>query len=530
MLFKNNTYELREYINKVPSKFDKEEEKPFNLRIPITSGWEEYDTRVLFICGHIHPEDIKCRQLLVEDGPANGCLNNLISHAIYTANTQWSRKLKNKDFGVAAINFNFFKNYHLEKGARRKSDQYSAKRINKYIEKIKPTHIVVFGALPALSLFGEDSLFDVLIVKEREYNDKKIPTVICPDFAHALDNQNTGALEASDDEKALSHVYNLGLIGPAIAALMTGDYPWKIKKTKIKPVLIDSVKKFDKFYKKLSTAKIVAVDTEGTSLSAHLNRFQTLQFAFDKKKCYIVPMYHRDTTFSKKDFDYIMSKLRLFFMKEVPNDGEHYILGFNLKYDIKVLRVGFKIPFVYWPVYDIMAGEHQLNENMVSVSAFIDKLPQVYKTDKVKEAKKHLGLAMVARRYGDDFYFTHEFSKAQRVTIAANPLSKPVLEYCIDPSMFIVTEAGKVNIMDYINNKDNYGKVLSFNHEKNLLEWKDCTNTSVHSTNQDMFEIEYDGGSIRVTEDHEVWSVTRNAYVKAKDLTEDDEILVTAPH
>ena len=43
-----------------------------------------------------------------------------------------------------------------------------------------------------------------------------------------------------------------------------------------------------------------------------------------------------------------------------------------------------------------------------------------------------------------------------------------------------------------------------------------------------MYKIEYEGGSISVTGNHPVWSVTRNAYIRADDIQEDEEIMVDA--
>ena len=59
-------------------------------------------------------------------------------------------------------------------------------------------------------------------------------------------------------------------------------------------------------------------------------------------------------------------------------------------------------------------------------------------------------------------------------------------------------------------------------------ELKEVGTQSVHETEEEMYKIEYEGGSISVTGNHPVWSVTRNAYIRADDIQEDEEIMVDA--
>jgi hypothetical protein len=41
-----------------------------------------------------------------------------------------------------------------------------------------------------------------------------------------------------------------------------------------------------------------------------------------------------------------------------------------------------------------------------------------------------------------------------------------------------------------------------------------------------MLEIEYEGGSVWVTENHLVWSETRNMYIEARYIEEGEDILI----
>ncbi len=59
-------------------------------------------------------------------------------------------------------------------------------------------------------------------------------------------------------------------------------------------------------------------------------------------------------------------------------------------------------------------------------------------------------------------------------------------------------------------------------------ELKDVGTQSVHETEEEMYKIEYEGGSISVTGNHPIWSVTRNAYIRADDIQEDEEVMIDA--
>lgn len=97
--------------------------------------------------------------------------------------------------------------------------------------------------------------------------------------------------------------------------------------------------------------------------------------------------------------------------------------------------------------------------------------------------------------------------------------------YCWLPTTFVKTEIGPLQIKDLVA-MHTPPKVLSYNHSTDALEYKDVINQSEHKTDKRMVEIEYEGGSITVTEDHEVWSETRKSYIEAKDINPDEEILI----
>lgn len=99
-------------------------------------------------------------------------------------------------------------------------------------------------------------------------------------------------------------------------------------------------------------------------------------------------------------------------------------------------------------------------------------------------------------------------------------------EFCFHEDTNIFTDKGLINIREVVKNPYLY-KVKSYNHLNNEVEYKDIINTSEHTTYDDMYELESSNGvKIKVTENHKVWSKTRNSYVKVKDLLLGEELII----
>lgn len=98
-------------------------------------------------------------------------------------------------------------------------------------------------------------------------------------------------------------------------------------------------------------------------------------------------------------------------------------------------------------------------------------------------------------------------------------------EFCFHPDTLIQTESGWMRIDAYIDLEDK-PKLLSFDHKNGAFEYKDVILSSRHQTSEKMYEIEYDGGTLRVTGNHKVWSMTRNAYVRADEIYPGEEVAI----
>lgn len=93
---------------------------------------------------------------------------------------------------------------------------------------------------------------------------------------------------------------------------------------------------------------------------------------------------------------------------------------------------------------------------------------------------------------------------------------------CFHPNTEIMTEHGKMKITD-INPEIS---VLSYDIEQDLFEYikPEWVVPTPHSAEKEKLELTFeDGTTIKCTEDHEFYTSNRG-WVKAKDLTEDDDI------
>lgn len=100
-----------------------------------------------------------------------------------------------------------------------------------------------------------------------------------------------------------------------------------------------------------------------------------------------------------------------------------------------------------------------------------------------------------------------------------------VVDECFPAGTPIATRAGAVPIEKIVEAPTEH-EVLSFNHQTNETEYKLVVRGMKTPGFQGLIEIEHEKGTLRVTPEHPIWSVTRQQYVPAGELTPEDEILV----
>ena len=99
-------------------------------------------------------------------------------------------------------------------------------------------------------------------------------------------------------------------------------------------------------------------------------------------------------------------------------------------------------------------------------------------------------------------------------------------EFCLSLDSYIRTSIGNIQLKDLLGRKDiDLISVLSYDTKNAKYEFKKILDINKHKNTKKMVRIHYAGSSFTVTEDHKVWSCTRNCYIEAKDLFIDEEIL-----
>lgn len=446
------------FKNEVP-EFWKQASKdciPFNLSIPIERHWDSSKNRVLIIVEHVPSEDLSNRGLL--SGNSLKILQNCFSHAERLARPYGYSG--NSSTAFAAINFNYFKNYHLSSKLKEDSDQDAANRIRSFIRKYDPTHIISCGDIVTKATFPE--IEDAIIKKGWIHNVKyegKTRTIInTVDFGEAVISGKKGrSLEDDDDEVGdgeggLKAIYVLGYFCRNIRNFLINKNPHDIGHLKVKAKLITSIKKFDKMMEELYAADKVAFDTEAKNLNKVTNKLLTLQFSTNDQYGYVVPYLHKDTPFSSKEILYIKKELRKFFMQKKKMSTEKYLIAFNAKFDITLIKHALGIPFIYWPVYDAQAGEHAHDETL----RFMADQTQT----------PHGGMAQICANYGNTFYFDAAFSKKDRGNMEATDLyDKDFLKYCgADSQLLFALHKEQIKRAKYIVHKEN-GKAIRYKED-----------------------------------------------------------------
>lgn len=99
--------------------------------------------------------------------------------------------------------------------------------------------------------------------------------------------------------------------------------------------------------------------------------------------------------------------------------------------------------------------------------------------------------------------------------------------FCFHPDTLVETEQGPLPISKLCSREFKDTLVKSFNHITGQVELKPILSSVTLRNLKPMVEIAYEGGRVSVTEDHEIWSNTRNCYIEASKIEEGEEILVS---
>lgn len=364
----------------------KEAHGSFELDMRIDTNWADSKRRVLVVLQSVDSADLSAGEL-----GSTQALTNSIKHARSIA------RLYNPDlpnFAFAVTNFNSRKHLTLKGQARAAAeDEFKARQL-KLIKKLDPTHIFFSGDINLLYPISHAAMKNGWV---HSIEGRKVVSSV--DFGRLMEKQGL-------------YANLLGFWCRHLANLLVGHLPHDLSGLKAQPVLVDTLKKFNKLMELWDNAKRCAVDTETRNLSVTANAIYTIQFAFDNAptKGYVLPIDHphESNPFSLDDRKTIKKELR----KRFGAFKGPELVTFNGMFDLRIIRQALRLPIIFLNVWEIMAGEHDLDENISSLASI---------------GIKAGGLAAVYSSYGNDFYFADDtkFSKAERSTTGGIPPSDP---------------------------------------------------------------------------------------------------------
>jgi len=374
--------------------------RSWNLTFPIDADWSTQKKRVLVVLQTVDGRDLK----------EEGLLKHKLVRTAFTEAIKLGRQFARAqnenlgDFGLAVVNFNAFRHLHMKEQAKADAEAEFKLRMQKIIKKLNPTHIFFSGDVSKLYPIKHADLKNGWV---HEIDGRKVTSTV--DFARLLEKQGVYA--------------NLfGFWCRHLSNLLNGRLPFNLKDLQPKPRLVDTIARFDKMMaewdKSAEADEDTAIDTECRNLTVTQNKLFTIQMAFthDPLVGYVLPVDHphEDNPFTPDERKYIKRELQKRF---ADKDRKGRTIMFNGAFDLRILRKALKLPIIYLPVWEIMAGEHLLDENVSSLRSL-----------GIKGAG---GLAGTLCSMGNDFYLQESgFTKADRATVASvSPKDPDFLRY-----------------------------------------------------------------------------------------------------
>lgn len=377
--------------------FSKLAEDDYNyIKLPYAN---EGKKKVLFVLDHVPTEDMESGKLL------SGCTGDVLE-AVVNA-TQRLYKCRTK-FSWLATAFNGFKTYGKAAEYRAQAEEAFADRIKQIICKYQPDYVVAFGPSVMRALLGKRIVQDAkgrtrysywmgVPVKSKfkvggiEHTTTVVSNISLNDIVEG---------EASEASllgymcKCLAPVFEKTFLVDSEAILSEGS------------VVIDSIKRFDKLMDTLATKKAVSIDTEAKNLHKITNQLLTVQFAYNERKGFLLPVAHKDSPFTPKEVSYIHGRLRAYL--EGENDNEYHIYT-NAKFDLTLFRAECGVRYFANPVWDILGGEFALDENLKSLDTVLGEY--------------YYSLGNLSVQYGYEGYLNAEFGKQHRANFAEADLT-----------------------------------------------------------------------------------------------------------
>lgn len=412
----------------VPSSLADDDCKPFNLNPLVDPLYRSARRRVMVVFEHVPTEDLRAGRLC--SGAHGKALANALKLGREYAKASGSELETN--MGFAVVNYAYFKTYHLDDADKLKlSNRMQTKRLYAMVEKLKPHVIIAVGNRVSEVLTGRNQFMEpewapywrghaLPYVKNEKR--KVIPV---HDFTLSTrqsddDDDDEDGGDDFGEKKLVAEANLLGYASRCMSTVYVKELvlPYRTE-VKAKYVLVDTIAKFRKFLAKLLEQKVVSVDSETEDLSRVTNVIQTLQFAWSARVGYVLPIQHRDSPWNAAQLKEIRLGLRKFFGRKIDplsKDYDQYLIGQNYKFDMSPLRHWLGLYAIYWPVWDIQAGEYSLDENIKQVATVA--------------GTGQYGLRQIALNHGITAYEGLKFGKGDRAGISHKSLTHDVLVYC----------------------------------------------------------------------------------------------------
>jgi len=362
------------------------------------------DNHILFVLDWLPGEDMKSCRLL------SGQTGDLLATLIKVAKDLYADK--KASFSWTAVSYSVYKTVGKSKDLVASINEKHTERLNDIICSVKPTTVVSFGRAPTKALISNKldlsgSMHNWLGVPV----DRKIRSGTDRHQTQVVASLSLDHIVKGDATEA----YMLGYVARNVANALSGRHLFCIDTDVVEAhesVLIDDIGKFKQLMRVIREAPVVAIDTETANLNRVANKLLTIQFAKCEKFGYLLPVYHKDTSFSAPELKYIKRELRNYF--EGDNSNKYHVYA-NAKFDLTVLRQALGCRFMANDVWDIFAGEFAIDENFKSLEAF--------------SGGYYYSLKNLSIQYGFEGYLTSSFGKEDRATIETHDLDEGLVRY-----------------------------------------------------------------------------------------------------
>jgi len=416
--------------------------------VPVVSrNWKSTEKRLLIIVESVDRSDLRNGEFLTfaRDEKRNNyqsSITNLIPHLLDRAHQirdDWlsPEQSTENEFSFAAVNFNAKKSRNLPPDQQKTLHIKFAERVIEVIKALKPSHILCCGDTATLNLLEVGNPKEVphafikrgwvIPVAFGSHSCLLTPTL---DLDTIVSPPNTSdSLEESDAGDSYAVADLLYFVCRNAANLLAGKHLYSLKKKSANPILIDTIEKFDgMMYNMRQAENLIAVDTETQNLETIHNKLYIIQFCWDGKNGYVVPVDHphESNPFSEEERKYIKKKLRSF-IGEHRDDRLKTLVTINGMFDFRVLRSLLDIKFIYHKVHEVTAGESLLDENMGVFAR------AKFRVDSVHVSTSYQNLRNMYSLYENTFYYddSKKVTKENRNTLSNFSLYEPdALLYC----------------------------------------------------------------------------------------------------